>query len=35
MAPDGYQVILRRGRGDTLAPAAFPELEFAVEDIRG
>jgi Uma2 family endonuclease len=31
--PAGYQVTYRRGRGERLAPEAFPALELAVEEI--
>jgi Uma2 family endonuclease len=33
--PDGYRVVRTRRRGDRLAPAAFPDLVFAVDDILG
>jgi len=33
--PDGYRVVQTRRRGDRLAPSAFPDLAFAVNDILG
>ena len=33
--PTGYRVTLTRRRGERLSPAAFPDLELAVDDILG
>lgn len=32
---DGYRERFRRGRGETVSPAAFPDLTLAVDDILG
>ena len=34
-SPTGYRVTLTLGRADRIAPSAFPDLEFAVDDILG
>jgi Uma2 family endonuclease len=34
-SPDGYRESHRRGRGEELAPAAFPDLRLSVDDILG
>jgi Uma2 family endonuclease len=34
-SPAGYKVVFTRGRGERIAPLAFPELDLAVDDILG
>lgn len=34
-APEGYRKVRRLRRGDRLAPAAFPEVEFSVDEVLG
>ncbi len=34
-SPDGYHTARRVGRGERIAPLAFPDLDLAVDDIFG
>ena len=34
-SPDGYRDQFRRGRGEHVAPSAFPDLRLSVDDILG
>ena len=34
-SPDGYRTQVRRGRGEFVAPAAFPDLRLSVDDLLG